>query len=165
MCNFANRSCWFGGFVPPLLLVLSKRDRKEESLDRPVERRTGRTIPRRRVPARLLFQISISSSKGGRDRWQAAQMHKVAAVRGNDSKLSRAGGAMYVKSTYSYFAIEIPWQISGNNSGEIVEGETCSGNIYIYVYILWNMKKYMCTYIFRINFLEKSFSSRYFRFK
>lgn len=92
-------------------------------------------------------------------------MHKVAAVRGNDSKLSRAGGAMYVKSTYSYFAIEIPWQISGNNSGEIVEGETCSGNIYIYVYILWNMKKYMCTYIFRINFLEKSFSSRYFRFK
>lgn len=151
-----------------LLLVLSKRDRKEGSWPTPNGGRTISTPPRRRVPGRLLFQISISSSKGGRHRWQAARMHKVVAVCGNDSKLSRAGGASYVKSTYSYSLSKFLGRFRAITAGEIVRGETCAGNIYIYVHTFCGNekkkkgKRYIYIYISFINFLEKSFSSMIF---
>lgn len=164
--------CTSGGCVisrieaAALLLVLSKRDRKEGSWPTPNGGRTIPTPPRRRVPGRLLFQISISSSKGGRHRWQAARMHKVVAVCGNDSKLSRAGGASYVKSTYSYSLSKFLGRFRAITAGEIVRGETCAGNIYIYIHSVEMKKKKkekdIYIYISFINFLEKSFSSTIF---
>lgn len=136
-----------------LLLVLSKRDRKERSWPTPNGGRTIPTPPRRRVPGRLLFQISISSSKGGRHRWQAARMHKVVAVCGNDSKLSRAGGASYVKSTYSYSLSKFLGRFRAITAGEIVRGETCAGNIYIHTFCRNEKKKKrkkIYIYIFRL---------------
>lgn len=130
-----------------LLLVLSKRDRKEGSWPTP-NGEQGKNTPRRRVPGRLLFQISISSSKGGRHRWQAARMHKVVAVCGNDSKLSRAGGASYVKSTYSYSLSKFLGRFRAITAGEIVRGETCAGNIYIHTFCRNEKKKKGKRYIY-----------------
>lgn len=75
-------------------------------------------------------------------------MHKVVAVCGNDSKLSRAGGASYVKSTYSYSLSKFLGRFRAITAGEIVRGETCAGNIYIYTFCGNEKKKKGKRYIY-----------------